>query len=209
MGGSNRGSQRKETAEMYDDAPPIPFWAIGLLGAIFLIGISIFMQQSRSAALIEQFARQPTPALPVPALPQLEVQNLAPEAQAAARAIWQQIATGNRSQPIDPVASSQRVRVAIDVIEPTADGVRIKGTVTNLTNADLLVPISAFELRDSTGESYRSPSSTMANLPPGGSTPLELSVPLPEGRGLLLITHLPPDPPIEQRLLIDVRGARP
>lgn len=194
---------------MHDDSPPIPFWAIGILGAIALIGISILMQQSRVMALADYFARQPTPALPLPALPQLDVQNLAPDAQTAARAIWQQIAAGNRSQPIDPVASSQRVRVAIDGLEPTADGVRIKGTVTNLTNADLLVPISAFELRDSAGESYRSPSSTTANLPPGGSTPLELSVPLPEGRGLLLITHLPPDPPIEQRLLIDVRGAQP
>lgn len=194
---------------MHDNSPPIPFWAIGILGAIALIGISILMQQSRVVALADYFARQPTPALPLPALPQLDVQNLAPDAQGAARAIWQQIAAGNRSQPIDPVVSSQRVRVVIDGLEPTADGIRIKGTVTNLTNADLLVPISAFELRDSAGESYRSPSSTMANLPPGGSTPLELSVPLPEGRGLLLITHLPPDPPIEQRLLIDVRGAQP
>ncbi|MEF3273745.1 MAG: hypothetical protein K6356_04985 [Chloroflexus sp.] len=191
---------------MHDDSPPIPFWMIGLLGALVLIGISIFMQQSRTVALIDQFARQTAPAIPLPALPQLELQNLAPEAQAAARAIWERIESGNRSQPIDPIASNQRLRVVIDVLEPTTDGVRIKGMVTNLTNTDLVVPISAFELRDSTGESYRAPGSTMTNLPPGGSAPLELSVPLPPGRGLLLITRLPPDPPLEQRLLIDVQG---
>ncbi|WP_298820392.1 hypothetical protein [Chloroflexus sp.] len=191
---------------MHDNSPAIPFWIIGLLGAIFLIGISIWMQQFRTVELRDQFARQPAPAIALPALPQLELQNLGPEAQAVARALWQQITTGNPGQPIEPIASNQRLRIAINALEPTGDGIRIKGTVTNLTNADLIVPISAFELRDSAGESYRAPGSTMASLPPGGSTPLELSVPLPPGRGLLLITNLPPDPPLEQRLLIDVQG---
>jgi len=194
---------------MHDDAPPIPFWMIGLLGAFVLIGISIFMQQTRTVALSDQFARQPTPILPLPALPQLEVQNLSPEIQEMARNLWRQIGAGNRSQPIDPVGSSQRLRVIIDALEPIANGIRIRGTVTNLTTTELSVPISAFELRDSSGESYRAPGTTIANLPPGGSTPLDLSVPLPNGRGLLLITHLPPDPPIEQRLLIDIQETQP
>lgn len=79
---------------MHDDAPPIPFWMIGLLGAFVLIGISIFMQQTRTVALSDQFARQPTPILPLPALPQLEVQNLSPEIQEMARNLWRQIGAG-------------------------------------------------------------------------------------------------------------------
>ncbi|MGQ9481550.1 hypothetical protein [Chloroflexus sp.] len=192
---------------MHDESPPIPFWMIGILGALLLIGMSIFLQQNRTVALIDQFARQPTPALPLPALPQLEIQSLSPDAQEAARQLWQQIMAGNRSQAVDPVASNQQLRVVIDGIEPVPNGVRIRGMVTNLTDGNLQVPISAFELRDSAGESYRAPGTTIANLSPGASTPLELSVPLPNGRGLLLITHLPPDPPLEQRLLIDVQGA--
>lgn len=194
---------------MHDDTPSVPFWVIGLFGAAFLIGLSIFLQQSNTVALSDQFARQPPPALPLPALPQLDLKDLAPEAQAAARTLWQQLTDGRRSQPIDPVARNSRVQVTIDALEPIAGGVKVRGTVTNLTNSDLMVPISAFELRDSAGERYRAPGTTIANLPPGGSTPLELSVPLPAGRGLLLITELPPDPPLEQRLLIDVQGTQP
>ncbi len=193
---------------MRDESAPIPFWAIGIIGAAILIGISIFAQPVRTEMLRDQFARQPTPVLPLPGLPQLELQNLAPDIQIAAQEWWRQLAAGNRGQAIDPVVNNQRLRVEVTALEPIAGGIRVKGTVTNLGSTDLLVPISAFELRDSSGESYRAPGTSSVVLPPGGATPLELSVPLPTGRGLLLITHVPPDPPLEQRLLIDVQGAR-
>jgi hypothetical protein len=94
------------------------------------------------------------------------------------------------------------VRVEVRELRPSGGGLKVIGTVTNIAAADVQVPISAFELRDSAGASYIAGGGASATLRPGESTPLELTVPLPKGRGLMLITRLPPDPPAEQKLLV-------
>jgi hypothetical protein len=184
--------------------PPrsVPLWLWGALAALALI---ILSSRGRLApgndALSQYFAAQPTPAGVVPSLPSLGLGSLPPELQAAARRLSQQLGAGAGGAPIEPITQTARLRVEVRELQPGAGGLKVSGSVTNIGTAELQVPISAFELRDSSGASYIAGGGASATLRPGESTPLELTVPLPAGRGLLLITSLPPDPPAQQRLV--------
>jgi hypothetical protein len=68
------------------------------------------------------------------------------------------------------------------------------------------VPPSAFSFRDSAGISYATAGSGGTTLQPGQSTPFDLGVPLPGERGLSLIVSLPPDPPLQQVLVVETKG---
>jgi hypothetical protein len=179
----------------------LPIWAWGALVAIALIIISSGGRLAPgNPALSQHFAMQPAPA-GVP-LPNLEIGGLPADLQEQARRLWQQIALGGSGAPIEPVAVTPRLRVEVRELIADGDNLKVIGSVTNTGAADVAVPISAFELRDSLGASYVAGGGASATLRPGESTPLELTVPLPPGRGLLLITRLPPDPPVEQKLLV-------
>lgn len=182
----------------------VPVWVWGALIALLLIGLSTrgsFNLSNR--ALSEYFAAQPTPAGGAPAfgLPQLDLGSLPVELQSAATDLRRRLGLGQGGQPIEPLATTPRLRVEVRELAPQENGLVVRGSVTNTSQSDVQVPISAFELRDSAGGSYIAGGGASATLRPGESTPLELSVPLPPGRGLLLVTNLPPDPPVEQRLL--------
>lgn len=77
--------------------------------------------------------------------------------------------------------------------------------MTNTGDDDLSVAPEAFLFRDSTGVSYATEGSNAAILKPGEQTSFDLSVPLPNGRGLTLILTLPPEPPVEQVLMVELR----
>lgn len=179
-------------------------WAWGAIVALILIGLS-----SRGGfgvaneALRQQFSAQPTPAVPAPDFepPQLDIASLPPALQDAARELLASLKQGSAGRPVEPAVESASLRIEVRELRRTAAGLQIRGEVTNLSRRTLEVPISAFELRDSTGASYLAGGGASASLRPGQRTPLELTVPLPEGRGLLLITNLPPDQPVEQRLI--------
>ncbi len=178
----------------------IPVWVWGALVALLLIIISSRGRLVGNPALSQQFALQPTPDIALP-LPDLQIGNLAPDLQAQAESLLRQIGMGNSGRPLEPLATTPRLRIEITELRPEESGLRVIGTVTNVSTTVVTVPISAFELRDSTGASYIAGGGASAPLQPGEHTPLELSVPLPPGRGLLLITRLPPDPPAEQKLI--------
>jgi len=135
--------------------------------------------------------------------PQLfDLASLPTELQQTARELLVLISNGSAGRPLEPVAETARLRIAIDQLQPVEGGFMVVGTITNRSSGELLVPISAFELRDSSGVSYLAGGGASTRLGPDASTPLELSITLPAGRGLMLITTLPPDPPVEQRLLV-------
>lgn len=179
----------------------LPIWVWGALVALALIIISSRGQWAGNPALSQHFAMQPTPASGV-SLPNLDIGSLAPGLQEQARSLAQKIGLGGSGAPIEPLATTPRLRVEVRELKPAGGDLRVLGSVTNTSSADVTVPISAFELRDSQGASYIAGGGASATLRPGESTPLDLSVPLPSGRGLMLITHLPPDPPAEQKLLV-------
>ncbi len=185
--------------------PRIPAWFWGALLALALIGISMRGRFTlENPALEEQFAPRPTIAGQAPSfgLPQLDFQNLPDEVRDTARNIQQQLGIGQSVPALTPVAQTQRLRVEMHNIRRTDIGVQLVGMVTNISNTDLDVPVSAFELRGSNGATYVAEGEASVRLAPGESAPLELTVPLPEGHGLMLAIALPPDPPIEQILIV-------
>ncbi|EFO81568.1 hypothetical protein OSCT_0584 [Oscillochloris trichoides DG-6] len=184
-----------------ESAQKIPIWMWGALVALLLIIISSRGRLVGNPSLSQHFALQPTPAIALP-LPDLQIGNLAPDLQAQAQDLLRQIGMGKSAGPLEPVATTPRLRIEITELRPAEDGLRVIGRVTNISTAVVTVPINAFELRDSTGASYIAGGGASAALQPGEQTPLELTVPLPPGRGLLLITRLPPDPPAEQKLIV-------
>jgi hypothetical protein len=179
----------------------LPIWAWGVLVALILIVLSSRGQLVGNPALSQHFAMQPTPA-GGGQIPDLGIANLAPDLQDQAHQLWRQIGLGGSGAPLQPVVVTPRLRVEVRELRPDNGGLRVIGSVTNTSSASVTVPISAFELRDSAGASYIAGGGASATLRPGESTPLELTVPLPTGRGLLLVTRLPPDPPAEQKLLV-------
>lgn len=182
-----------------------PFWLWGILLALVLIGIST---RSRlppdNVALQQHFARQPTAALPLPGiqLPKLDIGHVPPEVRQAVESVQQQLGLGQSVPALTPVAQSPRVRVEIATLQQHADGLQIVGEVMNISSTEIDVPISAFELRDNLGATYVAGGGASVRLAPGERTPLDLTVPVPEGRGVLLTLTLPPDPPVTQVLLV-------
>lgn len=191
---------------MNDRSNGVPIWIWGAIAGILLILISSRgnLLQPANPSLSEYFAAQPTPVGYDPSfeLPQLDFASLPAELQAAARDLLGSLASGGTGRPVEPAVESARVRVEVRELKPVEGGLQVLGSVTNIGGAELQVPISAFELRDSAGASYVAGGGASATLRPGDSTPLELTVPLPAGRGLLLVTNLPPDAPVEQRLIV-------
>jgi hypothetical protein len=188
----------------------VPVWAWGALVGILLIAISSrsHLLAPENPALSQHFAAQPTPVGAATGFtpPQLDIAGLPAELQATARDVLAAITGGKNTRPVEPAVESQRLRVEVRELQPAEGGLRVVGTVTNIGDAEVQVPISAFELRDSAGGSYVAGGGGSATLRPGDSTPLELTVPLPPGRGLLLVTSLSPDPAVEQRLIVAEQG---
>lgn len=179
----------------------IPVWVWGLVLGLGLILLSTRGRfTTNETALQRHFAAQP--AAPGIMLPQLDMGNLAPDIQRRVDEMQQIMRRGQPAPALTPVVQNQRVRVEIHHIRRVAAGVQIQGQVTNVGSAAVTVPIRAFELQDNTGTSYTSADTASVPLGPGESTPLDLTVPLPEGRGLRLTVNLPPDPPLEQVLVV-------
>ncbi len=184
-----------------DTRQRIPGWIWGLalgLGLILLSTRGRFI--ANETALQRQFAAQPAAAGIT--LPRLDMGDLAPNIQRLADEAQHIMRRGQPVAALTPVAQNQRVRVEVLHIRRGAAGVQIQGQVTNVGPAVVTVPIHAFELKDNTGTSYTSADTASVQLGPGESTSLDLTVPLPEGRGLRLTVNLPPDPPLEQVLLV-------
>lgn len=180
--------------------PPIWIWGF-VIGVILIIFSTRGRLSPENVALRDVFAVQPAPNLPSLPGPNLDLASLPAELQQAARDLQARLGAGQAGRPLEPAVETPRLRVEVHELRPSADGITLLGTVTNLSQGEVVVPLSAFELRDSAGVSYIAGGGASATLRPGASTPLELTVPLPQGRGLLMVINLPPDLPVEQRLI--------
>lgn len=185
--------------------PPIWVWGF-VFGAVLILISTRGRLSPENVALRDVFAAQPAPNLPSLPLPNLDVANLPAELQQAARDLQAQLGAGQAGRPLEPAVETPRLRVEVRELRPSAEGMTLFGTVTNVSQGEVVVPLSAFELRDSAGVSYIAGGGASATLRPGASTPLELTVPLPPGRGLLMMINLPPDLPVEQRLIATSEG---
>ena len=181
----------------------VPFWLAGVLLALLLIVVSARGRITpQNDALRDQFRPRPTePGAPT-AAPLLDLSQLPAEVRALAGNLRERFQRGASVPALTPVAASARLRVQVAGVVSSASGVRVSGTVTNISGAPLAVPVRAFELRDSAGGVYASGATGTISLAPDATTPLDVTVPLPAGRGLVLRVLLPPDPPLEQVLLV-------
>lgn len=190
---------------MQERSRRVPMWLWGALFATLLIILSTRGRLSpTNEALRQAFAAQPTTTgiSTGISLPSFDLSALPADLQQQARDLLATLGAGNAGQPIEPTAETPRLRVEVSELRPTEGGLLVTGEVTNISQGEVTVPISAFELRDSTSASYIAGGGATATLRPGESTPLELTVPMPDGRGLILVTNLPPDAPVEQRLIV-------
>ena len=130
----------------------------------------------------------------------LSVGGHAPPAMVNAFGVW----LGQAIPALTPVASGPRLRVEVREVRRVGDQVKVSGAVTNISSAPLEIGVRAFAFRDSAGVTYAA-SGAGTTLQPGQSTALDLAVPLPAGRGLTLLVALPPDPPLEQVLVVETK----
>ena len=194
---------------MYDNRNSLPMWLGGILLALVLILISTRGGGVNNAALTQRFAPQPTnpnaPTVQPFQLPQVHLPNLPPAVRDTLTSLRDRFSGGEAIPALTPVVSGPRVRVMVGEVRRTGDRVQVRGTVTNVADVPVAVPPRAFSFRDSAGITYATAGSGGTTLQPGQSTPLDLGLPLPEGRGLTLVVSLPPDAPLEQVLVVEVR----
>ena len=195
---------------MLEERNSIPIWLIGVLIALLLILLGTRIGGPRNEALERQFAPRPTdPNAPTPQpfeLPQVHLPSLPPNVQQTVSDLRSRLAGGQAVPALTPVAQGPRVRTEITQVRRSGDQIEIGGTITNTTADALLIPAGSFSFRDSAGVLYAIEGGNSSVLRPGGSVPLNLSVPLPPGRGLTLILSLPPDPPVQQILTVEANG---
>lgn len=190
---------------MRNDENRIPIWLGGIVLALILIFIST-RGGAGNQALSQHFAPQPTdPNAPSPAplaLPQVRLPGLPPDMQSTLTSIGARIAGGQSVPALTPVVSGPRIRVTIPQIKREGDRILVSGSVENLSDKPLAIPTNAFSFRDSAGVVYTT-SGDSSTLQPGQRVALNLSVSPPAERGLTLVVTLPPDPPLDQVLILE------
>jgi hypothetical protein len=196
---------------MRNSSNSFPMWLGGVLLALVLILISVRGGGGLSnPRLQQQFTPKPTdPSAPTAQpfeLPQIHLPSLPPNVRDAYTQLRDRLSSGQAVPALTPEASGPRVRVEVDEVRRTGDTVQVRGKVSNIAGGMVEIPPGAFSFRDSAGVSYTTGGSPGATLQPGQSAAFDLSVPLPAERGLILIITLPPDPPLEQILIVETTG---
>lgn len=181
--------------------------ALGALIALALIAIGGMNGRSGMPELTRRFAAQP----PAPGdltldLPRIEAPQAPPDLLRAIDDLHRRLSGGQVAPALTPTAASPRIEVRVTDLRRNGDQMVVRGSVRNLGDREVTIPPGAFTFRDSRGVRYATASSGGATLAPGAATDFEFTIPLPEGRGLTLIVDLPPDPPLEQVLLLEVAG---
>ena len=190
---------------MRDDRSKLPAWIAGILVALALIIISTRGGGVNSAVLIRRFAPDPNAPTSAPLqLPKIDLGSLPEGVRQTVASLRDRFAGGEAVPALTPIANGQRLRVEVREVKRNGEQVQVSGTVSNIGNAALDLPIDAFVFHDSAGMSYAA-SGRGTTLQPGQSTTLDLTVPLPTGRGLTLVVTLPPDPPMEQILVVETK----
>lgn len=190
---------------------PIPFWLGGILVALILIVVGTRVGGGgANPRLTQEFAPRPTdPNAPTPQpfeLPKVELPDLPPDVQRSLTDLRSRLEGGETVPALTPVAANPQVRVEVQQVRRNGDKVQVDGSISNVASTTLSVPTTAFSFRDSAGITYAMTGSGTTTLTPGQSTKLNLSVPLPRERGLTLILNLPPEPPLEQVLVVETRS---
>jgi hypothetical protein len=196
------------TGTMRDNSNSLPMWIGGVLLALVLILISVRGGVGLdNPRLVQEFTPRPTdPSAPTVQpfeLPKINLPSLPPQVQDSFVKLRDRFVGGQAVPALTPEATGPRARVAVGQVRRVGEAVQVQGTITNIADGPLDIPPGAFSFRDSAGISYATAGSGGTTLSPGQSTSFDLSVPLPAERGLTLILTLPPDPPLDQVLVVE------
>jgi hypothetical protein len=185
-----------------------PFLLGGLLLALVLIGTFLFNPPNQSVLSRTFTAQAPDPRQPTLApfeLPQVSLPELPADAQATIAEMKEKLAKGQAIPALTPEATGTNLQVSIRDVRRNGQQIGVRGSVKNIGNEAIDITPGAFVFRDSLGVTYSTEGSGATTLQPGQQTPFDLTVPLPDGRGLTLIVDIPPYAPLEQILVVEVR----
>jgi hypothetical protein len=185
-----------------------PFLLGGILLALVLIGTFLFNPPNQSVLSRTFTAQAPDPSQPTLApfeLPQVSLPELPADAQATIADMKEKLAKGQAIPALTPEAIGTNLQVNIRDVRRNGQQIGVRGSVKNIGNEAIDITPGAFVFRDSLGVTYSTEGSGATTLQPGMQTPFDLTVPLPDGRGLTLIVDIPPYAPLEQILVVEVR----
>ncbi|MBC8162134.1 MAG: hypothetical protein H7Z42_13055 [Roseiflexaceae bacterium] len=194
---------------MFKQKQQVPVWLLGVVAAIVLILVGQRVGGSiGNQALTETFEQDPAAQAAPPGfeLPKVDLSSLPPEAQQAIQQVQERLNIGETVVALTPEASGIRARISVSEVKRSGGNLQVRGNLENIADQPLDVPASAFSFRDSAGIAYTLGGSGATTVQPGQTAPFELSVPLPAERGLTLIVTLPPDPAIQQTLVLETAG---
>jgi hypothetical protein len=194
---------------MQREESSLPFVAVGVLLALVLIVVTFRSSPPNESVLSRRFAPQPVdplkPTLSPFELPQVSLPDLPPDAQTRISDLTEQLAGGRSIPALTPVATGPGLRVSVEALRRSGERVSVRGTLANTGQSPIRVAPESFLFRDSAGVSYTTEGSGSTQLAPGETTSFDLSIPLPAQRGLTLIVDIPPEPPLEQTLIVELR----
>jgi len=181
-----------------------PSWllAVAIFAALLLLLQLLRGSTPAVRPLEEQFAARPPEAgggdsgagnVELPPLPSV-VGNLA--RTAAAR-----IGRGSTAGALTPVAQSAELRIEITGLRRSGTGLQITGGATNTGTGSLAISLADFRFTDETGTVYAAQTAAETTLEPGQRAPLELTIPVPNPKQLVLDVEVQGAPPIRMILL--------
>ena len=187
----------------------LPFLLAGLLLAAILIGSSFLANPPNTRILQPKFlAQTPDPSAPTDdsfELPQVPQPSLPLDVQSQLKSLQERLSGGQGIPALTPVVQEQGVQIEVRELRREGEAVQVRGTIKNTGTSKLTIPPDAFIFRDSAGVRYGTQGANGATLAPNEHVEFDLGVPLPEGRGLSLILRIPPAPPIQQILFVEVK----
>lgn len=92
--------------------------------------------------------------------------------------------------PATPIANDATLKVEITLLQQVSGGLQVKGVVTNVGKSSLRVPLSAFRFTDQSGTVYAAQGDAAATLPAGGSTSLDLTLPIKNPTTLQMVVEI-------------------
>lgn len=178
-------------------SPRGPSWVLAVVAFVVLIVLVQLVGRQEPTKLQERFAATPASgqsgSLPLPPVP-TNVVNFARTATA-------RLLSGLSTAPVVSTGDNGIVRVEIASITPVDQGLKLAGTVTNISSGPVAVSLDAFKFTDASGTTYASSGSPSAELPAGQRTPIEITLPIGDPQHLALAVELPNQPRFEVVLL--------
>ena len=158
---------------------------------IFVVLIVVVQIASRGSnqpgALQQQFAASP----PAPNAGQIVLPPVPTNLVALARTTTARMLGGLSSAPLNRVGQNEVMQVEISSIEPGAEGLKLAGSVSNISGAPLPVSLDSFKFTDATGTVYASTGSPATELQPQQTVPLDITLPIPSSANLVLDVEQP------------------